>query len=245
MNLKGLKFMPIDLSTQKEYKINYNAIFDIINSYSIFNDIVFQNCFTNKWIQLLKNQDNVDLKNEVAKKYSGDFFQHTVIFPNFKVFINFDITSIEMFYKQNLLKFKYHSIQMSRFIFSEDIHWTKNEKLVNGYNEEDYIKSEFPIYIVPIYSFPDLFLVIDGNHRLTFKAKHNINYINEVCFDFYTVANNNFFVTEFDKLFWILKAELFFMYKYKNLYPNINDEDLFSYSFLVNDSKMFNYPITF
>lgn len=235
--------MPVDLSNNKEYKIDLNAIFDTVDSFDIFRDKNFQCRYIQKWIERLKKQDDIDMKNRVAQKYSGKYFNYPVNFPNLKVFINFDITAVDKFYNQNSSKFQRLSVPENRFRSPNGIFWTENEELVNGHTEEEHTNSDFPIYIVPIYSSDISLLVIDGNHRLTFKFKHGIRSVDAILFDFHTVANNKFFVTEFDRLLWMFKADVNFIRLYRLQNPDADDNELFSYSFLINTSEVFDYPI--
>lgn len=204
--------MPFDFIGYKPYSINYNSFFNELNLNRIFNDKNVQGQYLSRWMDVLKNHDSNLVKQLSTKEAiieyrikiqnEPEIFQLPITFSNNNILLHFR-TSIA-----NILSADYRTksqlVPLEEFTRADGIiHWTP----VNS-NVDDYSKANNPILIVPYLNGKINYLVVDGNHRLTYKTQHNINQIYALIISEKSIIENSLFSSSFDKFYYIFNNEI-------------------------------------
>jgi hypothetical protein len=227
--------MPFDFYSYKPYSINYSTLFEQINSKRIFDNQLIQSQYANEWLNLLIRHDDIVVKQFSTQKQIADYqkliraepeiFQHPMHFSNTNIFIHFRASIANEIVIQE--KPKSSSVCISEFIKHDTIYkWTPV-----GTNVDSYSSNNTPIIIVPFYNGQYSFLVIDGNHRLTYKTKNNKPNIDVLIFSEQSVINYSIFSSSFDKFYYIMHNEICHIIDEKLKY-NTNDYSLIRKSYL-------------
>lgn len=207
--------MPVDFLNVKPYEINYDDLFSEINFNRILSDKFLQEMYLKQWKKVLIEHDNIvvnQIKNpkEILKlikavKDESETFQLPIIFQNNKILLHFRVAYIQKLLSgQEVIS---ENVDLNNFT-SEDstICWTPVEgdvSIYSGYDE--------PIIMVPLAIGKKTCIVIDGNHRLTYKVRNNINRVNVISICEKSLIEYNMLVSSFDKLFYIMLNELNYM----------------------------------
>jgi len=204
--------VPFDFVNFRHYSINYSDLFNEINSKKILSDKNLQIQYLKIWLKELKDCDDI-LKNQLNTSESisklrlllqlePEIFQLPIDFEHNKILLHFRVTIANKIISD--VKDKSQFIPLSEFIQKNSLFkWTP----VNT-NIESYSNSNEPIIIVPFLDRQYSYLVIDGNHRLTYKVKNNIDGIHALIISEQSVIEHSLFSSGFDKLFYIMYNEL-------------------------------------
>lgn len=207
--------MPFDFLKMKPYKINYDTFFEELNKNKILNDKMLQEAYLRKWKEVLIEHDNVllnglktseDIKNLLNKMINEPrSFQLPIEFESNEILLHFRVDPIRKFIIENKINGGF--IDLNEFISeNRSIEWNPVEEDVSHYS-----KNNEPIIMVPFFIGKTSHLVIDGNHRLTYKTKNKINNIHAVTIAEETVINNYMLASSFDKLYYTMHNELVYM----------------------------------
>lgn len=204
--------MPFDFINFRHYSINYSDLFNDINSKIILSDTTVQIQYLKRWMKELKDCDDIlktqlNTPESISKirlllRLEPEIFQLPIYFQNNKILIHFRATIANKIISNDKDKSEY--IPISEFIQSNSLFkWNP----VNT-NVDSYSSSNEPIIIVPFLDRQYNYLVIDGNHRLTYKAKNNIDGIHALIISEQSVIELSLFSSGFDKLYYIMHNEL-------------------------------------
>ncbi|HAT4296236.1 TPA: hypothetical protein I9071_002639 [Clostridium perfringens] len=230
--------MPFDFINYKQYKIDYESLFNEFNSYKILNDKYLQEYYIKTWLNYLIRADNTIL-NETKNKIDilrissllidePEIFQQPLYYKDNNILIHFRISVLNSLISEEI-KQKF-SIVIKRDEFTNkksDIYWTK----VN-LDEKNYKFVDEPVILVPFLMGNKDSLIIDGTHRITYSIKNNKD-INILPLSQTHLVENNLFSSGFDKLFYIMNNELNYMLK-ETMINNIDARELIKKSYLVD-----------
>lgn len=209
--------MPFDFAKYKHYSINYTSLFNVLNSYNIISDKNLQAQYLKSWMSTLINSDNI-ITNELKTQESilrlqkllqteRQIFRFPLNHQNNEIILNFRASIANQTISDHKMKGSF--VPLDNFVLKNSIiNWTPVDTNVDSYSN-----SKEPIIMVPFLNGKDTFLVIDGNHRITYKTKHNINDIQAMIFSEKSVIDFDLFSSEFDKLYYIMHNELNHMSK--------------------------------
>lgn len=234
--------MPFDFKNFKSYTINYDKLFNEVNKNNIFNDKNIQIQYLNRWIDVLKEHDKIIvnqlntandiLKYTILTRDEPEIFQLPIHWSNNTILLHFRISIansvIENYLSQSEL------FPLEEFT-SEDssIYWTP----VDG-NVERYSKANKPILIIPYLNGRYGHLVIDGNHRLTYKKNNNCNNIPALIISEKSVIEHSLFSSSFDSMYYIFNNELNH-FGSETASGNFNAMHLIQKSFLMGNGYLF------
>ncbi|MGL4572018.1 MAG: hypothetical protein ACRCVJ_13245 [Clostridium sp.] len=206
--------MPFNFSNFQHYSIDYTNLFNTLNSYNIFDNKELQTQYLKNWMHVLKEHDKI-LTEQLASKEDinklilnlqsePEIFQLPLHHESNTIFIHFRASIANLIIKHNKLE------SMAQHI---DIHeFTKKDSKIcwNPVNEnvDRYVNSKGPIIMVPFYNGHHENLVIDGNHRITYKTKNNVNDIKALILAEQTTIGNSIFSSSFDKFYYIMHNEI-------------------------------------
>lgn len=227
--------MPFDFRNFHHYSINYSDLFNELNSIKIVNDLSIQTGYLLAWLKKLSDLDEI-ITNQLNTQQSifemqlklqseKEIFQCEINYSNMKIFLHFRVSIAN----EIILPFKSKSqlIPTNEFMRKDsDFKWTPVDTNVNSYSD-----ANEPIIIVPLLNGIQRYLVIDGNHRLTYKTQHNIENINAIVISERTVIEQSLFSSVFDKYYYIMNNELERM-AYQTLLNEVNADELVKKSYL-------------
>lgn len=204
--------MPFDFINKRHYSINYSNLFDELNSQKILSDEKLQIQHLKTWMNKLDDCDNI-IKNQLNTKESilklslllesePEIFQLPIYYQSNEILLHFRVSIAN----EIISKFKSKSqfISLTEFIEeNREINWTPVNKNVDVYSN-----SKEPIIMVPFLFNQYNYLVIDGNHRLTYKTKNNINDVHALIISEQTVIEHSLFSSGFDKFYYIMINEI-------------------------------------
>ncbi|HCL4480046.1 TPA: hypothetical protein N2D99_002113 [Clostridium botulinum] len=235
--------MPFNFCNCKYYSINYSSLFNELNSKKILSDKNLQTEFLKLWMRYLKNADD-KVSNELRTQESisklklllqsePEIFQIPMYHQSNEVFIHFRVSKINELISKNQISGGF--IPLSEFIKKDSrIKWAPIESDIFSN-----LNSKKPIIIVPFLSGQYSSLVIDGNHRLTSKTKHNINDVNGLLIPEETLIKQSLLTSGFDELYYIMNNELCRMFE--ETYSEIADPmEIVQKSYLNGGSKVIN-----
>ncbi len=233
--------MPFNFTTMKHYKIDYNKLFNETNSQEILDDKFLQGQLISAWMSILKNEDDV-LTKQLSSKKSMDEIRSLMIKEP-------EMFQLPMHHKENdiYLHFRIHALNnwinddkdqstdadLSEFT-AGNINWFP-VNLYKGYRPN----FDNPIVMIPFHNNQHHFLVIDGNHRLTYCTKNNIKKIKAICLAEQSIAESYMFASGFDKFYYIFMNEMNHMANATH-YEKQSAPTLINKSFLKNGKIMFN-----
>lgn len=204
--------MPVNMMTDKVYRIDYDAWGREINEIRIFNNPAIQKIYTDKWMQILKEldkqvcKDYYDLNIRTAmlkeKAEAPENFQLPIYYETNNMYIQFRVSRILQLMKASGFSIN-DAINIDIKEFTDmhtDIKWTQTVDKVK-------IKTQ-PIIMAPLaldkyYKW----IVIDGNHRITDAVAKGIKEIKAFCLDANSLVQENMFCTSFDKYLYIFQNE--------------------------------------
>lgn len=206
--------MPFNFAKYEHYSINFTELFKEINSKKILDDVNVQTEYLKLWKKVLVEHDAA-LTNQLASPRSildlqlklhsePEIFQIPMNYKNTKVFLHFRVSIANKVIENE--KSKGQRIPLDEFLRKDGtIKWTPVERSVDLHS---ILNSNDPIIIVPFLSNQYNFLVIDGNHRLTYKAQNNIDEIYSLIISEQSVIDFSIFSSSFDKLYYIMHNEI-------------------------------------
>ncbi|MCY6485896.1 hypothetical protein OW763_16415 [Clostridium aestuarii] len=204
--------MAFDFLNFQYYSIDYLDLFNELNSKKILSNKNIQSEYLKLWMKNLEECDKI-ITNQLKKKefilkvklnlqLEPEIFQLPMVYENNKVFIHFRVSAANEIISKYKMKSKF--VSLDEYVRKDSrINWTPVNSNVNSYS-----KSKEPIVMIPFLNGQYDFLVIDGNHRLTYKTKNNINDIEGIFFSEKSVIDFCLFSSVFDKLYYIMHNEL-------------------------------------
>ncbi|MCO7125132.1 hypothetical protein NIE88_05000 [Sporolactobacillus shoreicorticis] len=235
--------MPFDYVNFRIYEIDYHKFFNEIKSKKILLDNKLQEIYLRRWVGKLRKHDEILKKQFSTKSLVEDYiskvqnereiFQLPTNWGINKVLIHFRVSIanqlVKNYYPQSQM------IPITEFQGgNQSIYWTK----VTG-DTKKYAGSNNPIIVVPYFSNGYHYLVIDGNHRITYKLKHNTQKIATLFISEYTVIEEHLFSSSFDELFYIFNNELV-RFASASIERNYSAEQLFNKSYLSGKGFQFS-----
>lgn len=226
--------MPFDFTTYKHYTINYVNFFNQLNSKKILNDSSIQTEYLLYWIKIL-NDDDKFITNQLSTQESifymrlqlqsqREVFQTEINNAGNKILLHFRVS-----YANEVIaryKNKSQKIPVNEFVKrNSEFKWNPVSTNVDCYST-----CNDPIIIVPFFNLQHKYLVIDGNHRLTYKVKHSIDEIEAIIISEHTVIEFSLFSSGFDKHLYIMNNEIDRM-SYLTNYENANALNLIQKSY--------------
>jgi len=202
--------MPFDFLNYRHYSINYSNLFNELNSQKFLSDENIQIQYLEKWMEALEYHDDI-IKNELKTQESilklrlklqsePEIFQLPVNHKNMDVLLHFRASIANGIFPKSEGQF----IPLDEFVRKKSqFKWTPVETNVDAYSN-----SKEPIIVVPFLNNQYKYLVIDGNHRLTYKTKNNIDDIHALGISEQTVIEFSLFSSTFDKFYYIMFNEL-------------------------------------
>lgn len=229
--------MPYDFDNKSTYMINYNKLYSFLIEKNILFDKDENEKYIKLWIHKLKVEDEKLIK--AANTIMGEFILWSVFLSkdiecyefafnisDIKIKIHFNIGTIHTLINEKILTptTKKHSVK--KLINSNKVRFTYEDL------EVGYIPSGNPI-IKAENHWNSNFWIIDGNHRLTFAKTNNQKKIAVNILTATDIINidYNFFVTEFDKLLYIMINE-FYYFRYLQVKYGIYPVEMEKLSYL-------------
>ncbi|HEY8909701.1 MAG TPA: hypothetical protein VIM51_05410 [Desulfosporosinus sp.] len=206
--------MPFDFLNHQHYSIDYSNLFDVLNSQEILSDENIQIQYLKIWMKSLEHHDNI-IKNELKTQESifklklmlqsePEIFQLPMNHQNIEVLLHFRASIANQIISEYKSESQCQFIPLDEFVQKNSVfNWTP----VN-INVDAYSNSKKPIILVPFLNNQYSYLVIDGNHRLTYKTRNNINDIHAIIISEQTVIEHSLFSSSFDKFYYIMFNEL-------------------------------------
>jgi hypothetical protein len=204
--------MPFDFDKMEHYSVDYDHLFEEINKQKILDNKVVQSHYLNHWRNALEKKDG-----EITKKLSTpkgimdlslfmknepELFQIKVDYKKTKVLLNFKVSKAKKI-TSDAISHSLH-IPLSNFIGKDsNIYWNPVSSDVDFCNTV-----RDPILMVPYLSNQYNDLVIDGNHRLTYKTSKKIDDIRALIIAERTVIDHNLLFTDFDLMYYIMQNEI-------------------------------------
>lgn len=235
--------MPIDFLTNLPYTIDYDRMMRSIENFPMFSNKILQKNYLNHWknqlikvdTSLLKKHDTPDYLISLIKNFKiRECFQQSIIYDNnIPVIINFNIELLIQLIEKTQQNTKY--IDLNYFEPSRNfITWTPPSDLP----KKSLITSD-EILLTPFYNARAFtYLVLDGNHRIAHAIYKKSKTIKATIINPIEMLNNNYFQSEFDRLFFIFQNEIYYMYHCRKNYK-LKDKDLLARSYLTN--HQFNF----
>lgn len=202
--------MPINFITMEQYKINYSNLYNEINKSKILNDRNIQARYLMAWMKRLQDAEDLifkELKSEFSfKRWNAyvenypEIFQLPIQYNSNRIIIHFSVSRINNMVCKD--------IENKQFI--DITEFTGNKRLINWDVRTTVTGdiNEFPIIIIPFIDGSYTHRVIDGNHRISNKVKNNEKGIYAFCLNEQSIIDNSFFISVFDKYFYIMSNEL-------------------------------------
>lgn len=178
--------------------------------------------------EIITNQLNTQksiFEMQLELQSEKEIFQCEMNYSNMKILLHFRVSIAN----EIILPFKSKSqlIPIDEFIRNDgEFKWTPVDTNVNSYSN-----ANDPIIIVPLLNGIHRYLVIDGNHRLTYKTQHNIENINAIVISERTVIERSLFSSDFDKYYYVMNNEIERM-AYETFLNKINADELVKKSYL-------------
>ena len=233
--------MPFNFLTLEHYSVDYGKLFDEVNSNVILRDSEIQVQVVNAWITMLKKDDRVitdqlstpesilELQNLMIKE--PELFQLPMHHDGNDIYMHFRVHTINGLLEQ--FKNQYTDGNLSEFI-DGGINWFPVE-LDDSYKPD----LDYPIVMIPFHNNQYNFLVIDGNHRLSYCVKNNVKKIKVICLSEESVTESYLFASGFDKLYYTFMNEMNHMAN-ATQYGDESPSVIVSKSYLNNGQLNFN-----
>ncbi len=235
--------MPFDFLELKHYEVDYKELFEELNSQNLFSDRNAQNMYFMRWMEELKNCDKV-IRNELNSKEDilrlsmflrnePEIFQLPMNHINNRIYIHFRVSIANDIIKSHGDVSQY--VELNEFRSSKsEIRWNPVDRHLTSQKRTD------PILIVPYKNNQYNYLVIDGNHRITYKVNNMIDDIRATFLAEESVIDMEIFSSSFDKLYYIMMNEINHIANLHH-YKNYSAERLLNMSYLVDGKFKFRY----
>ncbi|WP_310605525.1 hypothetical protein [Anaerosporobacter sp.] len=235
--------MPVNMMTDKIYKVDYDAWNKEISAMPIFNNPDIQKMYIDKWMQELKEQDMLacnqyyDQKTRALilkeKAEAPENFQLPILYKSNNMYIHFRVSRIiQMLEYSQVSSDNALDIQIDEFKdLNRNINWTSTSDNVR-------VKSN-PIIMAPLtlgkyYKW----IVVDGNHRITDAISKRVKIIKAFCLDVNLLVQSNMFCTGFDKLLYIFQNESVALATFINK-DGYSDEDALKLSYFCSGNVQY------
>jgi len=204
--------MPFDFKNYNTYSIDYTSLFNEINAKQILYNQELQIQYLSQWLQVLKYHDEVLIKQFNNQKSIKEYILKTQNEPEtFQLPINWDSTKIMLHFRvslaNELLKDFYSQSEeflLDNFIGEKQtVYWSEVKD-----NVDKYFAATAPVIIVPFLAGKTSLLVIDGNHRITYKKRYNISKITTLIMAEQSVIETKIFSSSFDEYYYIFHNEV-------------------------------------
>lgn len=212
--------MSFDYVKFKPYTVNYMNLVSYLNQFNIFSDKNMQRAYLLSWVQLLKSDEeaiNRDLKDPEKLKQilltpntEPETFQYPVSYGGETIQFHFRISAA------NKLLSNYNHlgtpIPTSEFEDPKsNTLWTpvdKNTLLNHEIKILKRISDADPILMVPFSNGQYDYLVIDGNHRITYSIQNKITELKNLVISEESVIEHQLMFSSFDIHMYILHNEI-------------------------------------
>ncbi|XZH53327.1 hypothetical protein ACSW8Q_17565 (plasmid) [Clostridium perfringens] len=233
--------MPFDFVANKKYKINYDSLFEEFNSQKILNNKVIQEKFLMLWFKYLREADELLLKSIEEKENKiklkklrisdVEIFKQTIHYKNNIISMHFNVSKINSNIS-NEFKNSFQIFDGKKFLENDrNVHWT------DVVLDKNYKPSNEPVLVVEFPCFNRRYLVIDGNHRISYAIKNNKT-VKVLGLSVINLIDNEYFLSSFDMLYYIMINELNYMYN-ETISKNIDATYIIQKSFLnIFESKL-------
>ncbi|MCU7197988.1 hypothetical protein [Turicibacter sanguinis] len=207
--------MPFDITSKKEYYIDYGELFTILNKERILDDKEIQEQYLIYWMKWLKENDDIVVKEmsqnieyiEKALENEPEIFTQEIFFGSQKILLQFRISYILKKVLSQVTKETILNLDIEEFtIENSSIKWTKTNDII-----KDSKKDNIPIILVPYHNGNYLYLLIDGNHRLTKLLRENRTKVDTVILNAQSLVDIRGFFSGFDMYFYAMYNELSYM----------------------------------
>lgn len=232
--------MPINMMTEKIYRINYCDWAKELYAKPIFINKNIQKIYVDKWIQILKEQDELSCKDFFDPQIRGmmlkekveapEIFQLPVYYNSNSLYIHFRVSRIiQMIENSKISTDDLSEIDINEFTDKRrNINWTQTKDGVD-------IKTQ-PILMAPLtigkyYQW----IVIDGNHRITDAIAKGRKKIKSIDLDPNWLVQNNLFCNGFDKYLYVFQNEMVVLGTYIHK-ERCSDEKAFALSYIFSKS---------
>ncbi len=204
--------MPFDFIALQHYSISYTDLFNEINSHKILDDSNIQTEYLLLWMNKLYDLDKFitgQLSTEKSIKEmqmklgpQREIFQSEINFNCARILLHFRVS----FANQIIAPYKSQSqhIPVEEFLKKDsEFKWTPVDTNISSYSS-----ATDPIIIVPFLNKQHKYLIIDGNHRLTYKTQNNTGNVEAIIISEQTVLDFSLFSSGFDKYYYIMNNEI-------------------------------------
>ena len=228
--------MPVDFMLDKIYNVDYMTWEEELLQMEVFNSRDIQKIYLDKWMEILKAQDD-----SVCKEYNNpkmkilllkekteapESFQIPIEYKSNSMFIHFRVSRlIQSIEQSNISSDSAIDVRIEEFTnVNRRINWTATTDKVK-------IKIQ-PIIIVPLtvgafYQW----LVVDGNHRITYAIENKKKSVKAFSLDPNALVEANMFSSGFDKFLYIFQNEMIALASYIHR-EGYSDEEAFKLGFL-------------
>ena len=228
--------MPVDFMLDKIYNVDYMTWEEELLQMEVFNSRDIQKIYLDKWMEILKAQDD-----SVCKEYNNpkmkilllkekteapESFQIPIEYKSNSMFIHFRVSRlIQSIEQANISSDSASDIGIEEF--------TKVNRRINWTATTDKVKIKIqPIIIVPLtvgafYQW----LVVDGNHRITYAIENKKKSVKAFSLDPNALVEANMFSSGFDKFLYIFQNEMIALASYIHR-EGYSDEEAFKLGFL-------------
>jgi len=170
-NFKEVYYMKYQyLNSVFESKLNASSLYnEIMNNYSAYSSLNNFHDYLENWCAVMLNAFKTEENKEFIFKGLEQYYTEIII-PNCAIRIHFCISDA----KKYICDYDCQSIPLSAFATFDNCVATVKYTEVNCDNGFDYSNCSEPIIAIEYPKDGFRYLVIDGNHRLSFLSKNNI-----------------------------------------------------------------------
>ncbi len=226
--------MPIEirnLNDFKEYKIDYLKWKKEFSNLKILRNHDLQEEYLDNWMKALLKADKASVEFFskpqnlllMAKERieAPEIFQKAIIYGFNTVYVHFRVSRIiQAIEESGCAEENAKDVDLNIFTETKRVDWTETE-CHSGVKDN-------PIIMVPFIIGANVqFVVIDGNHRITYAVKKGKNKIRCHNLDPQSLVDNKFFCTDFDKLLYIFHNEVIWLGSNCAMINNTQDDEWF------------------
>ncbi|MBY6931016.1 hypothetical protein [Clostridium botulinum] len=236
--------MPFNFSERKHYSIDYESLFNDINSKKILTNKRVQTEYVKAWINFLIKADQVVTEQLKTDQQILELNKHLLLEP--------EIFQLPMYHENNTIVIHFRASIANQII--SEFKMKKDAQLINidefvkkdrrilwthvNENVDSYANNQDPIIMVPFINGQYSNLVIDGNHRLTYKVKENIKSVPTLILAESSVIDYSIFSSTFDKYYYIMNNEFSYMNN-ESYNKNVDSYELMKKSYLADGKFKF------
>ena len=206
--------MTYNFRNDKRTETDYGILFSVMermygNGEKLFTDEKAYNKYANQWKTKLESLDTNFIFEEVKNEreiflkdngYEAELYYCELYFDKFYFSVNMDVEKILM------------DLKNTKFLTGKlNLNTLANYGILNvpaEFNIPTVMIKDTPIIITEFISGDYLYLIIDGNHRIKYWKKNNIEEVEYLFLKQEDMVRNNYFVSELDKYLYLLNNEL-------------------------------------